>query len=262
MNDNSLLVNEIFGPTWQGEGQSTGKLCYFIRLSHCNQSCVFCDTFYTWAFDNEKIKGHLYAKEPVNVKDEVHKMTTNEIFTKLLRLSELSDKKFLHFPLIVISGGEPMLQSKKLISLIDTLFSYVDRFEIETAGTIFDPDLMSYANSYGKIFFNVSPKLQNSGNPKHIRYKPDVLREFNDSNRATFKFVVSEVNDFEEIDQIVKDIGINRTNVYIMPEGLNEKQLSESIKKIAPFVLRRRWNLTNRLHVQIFGNSREEKLEK
>ena len=43
-----LLVAELFGPTFQGEGPSAGQQALFVRLSRCNLSCRWCDTSYTW----------------------------------------------------------------------------------------------------------------------------------------------------------------------------------------------------------------------
>ena len=44
----SLAVSEIFGPTLQGEGPSSGRRAMFLRLAGCNLSCSWCDTAYTW----------------------------------------------------------------------------------------------------------------------------------------------------------------------------------------------------------------------
>ena len=43
-----LNVNEIFGPTIQGEGPHTGRLVGFLRLAGCNLACSWCDTPYSW----------------------------------------------------------------------------------------------------------------------------------------------------------------------------------------------------------------------
>lgn len=43
-----LSVNEVFGPTIQGEGPYTGRPCFFLRLHHCPVQCPGCDTHYTW----------------------------------------------------------------------------------------------------------------------------------------------------------------------------------------------------------------------
>ena len=50
-----LAVSEIFGPTHQGEGPSTGRLCGFVRLARCNLSCLWCDTPYTWDWGGNRI---------------------------------------------------------------------------------------------------------------------------------------------------------------------------------------------------------------
>src|SRR5438046_5626962 len=44
----TLVVSEIFGPTFQGEGPSLGRRCVFLRLGACNLHCRWCDTPYTW----------------------------------------------------------------------------------------------------------------------------------------------------------------------------------------------------------------------
>lgn len=38
----TLVVREVFGPTVQGEGPSTGRRCSFIRLGGCNLTCHWC----------------------------------------------------------------------------------------------------------------------------------------------------------------------------------------------------------------------------
>jgi 7-carboxy-7-deazaguanine synthase len=39
-----LVVNEIFGPTIQGEGPNLGRRCGFVRLGGCNLECSWCDS--------------------------------------------------------------------------------------------------------------------------------------------------------------------------------------------------------------------------
>ena len=86
--------------------------------------------------------------------------------------------------MVVITGGEPLLQQRELKPLVDALrVERGWRVEVETAGTI-APDL-------DVDQWNVSPKLANSGNPRDRRYKPDVLRAFEATGRAAFKFVVA-----------------------------------------------------------------------
>jgi len=53
-----IRINEIFGPTFQGEGQTIGKLSEFVRVSGCNLTCSWCDTPYTW--DWKGLNGVVY----------------------------------------------------------------------------------------------------------------------------------------------------------------------------------------------------------
>lgn len=158
-------------------------------------------------------------------------------------------------PMIVITGGEPMLQAKKLPLLIVDLMNEVPaltRIEIETAGTLFSEEIADFPF----VYFNISPKLENSGNPLDLRYKPDVLQAFNQTGRAVFKFVVCEENDFEEIELITAINNIPDSKVYIMPEGIDSQGQKEKLQHLADEVLKRRWNLTTRLHVLIWETKR------
>ena len=71
-NQHILRVNEIFGQTFQGEGQTMGKLSAFVRLSGCNLTCVWCDTPYTWDWKGQN--GKVY-----NAKDETVGLTIDQI---------------------------------------------------------------------------------------------------------------------------------------------------------------------------------------
>src|SRR4029450_7825218 len=46
-----LVVSEVFGPTFQGEGPSVGRRAGFVRLGRCNLDCSWCDTPYTWDWE-------------------------------------------------------------------------------------------------------------------------------------------------------------------------------------------------------------------
>src|SRR5690348_2658708 len=97
-----LLVNEIFGPTIQGEGPHTGRPCAFIRLAICPLHCSWCDTPYTWAFTEAKAQTH-QLHQVFNQADEVHSMTVPTIVDRVL--SKLGNGR-----MVVISGGEPLAQ--------------------------------------------------------------------------------------------------------------------------------------------------------
>src|SRR5262249_55878013 len=151
-------------------------------------------------------------------------------------------------PMVVITGGEPLLQQGELETLARELKQAGKRIEVETAGTI-APRLGDLVDQW-----NVSPKLANSGNPLDRRYKPDVLRAFAATGRAVFKFVVCEISDLDEITSMVAECGL--TDIWVMPEGTDAATLEERSAQLADAVVARGWNLTTRLHILLWGNKR------
>ena len=225
----TLVVSEVFGPTWQGEGPSLGRRAGFVRLGRCNLACTFCDTPYTWRWSDHDPAVELRT---ANVDDIVAEVLVMDV------------------PLVVVTGGEPLLQQSHLPPLLRPLRARGIDVEIETAGT-----LSPTAELVGLVTrFNVSPKLANSGNDLERRLKPDVLRAFEATGRASFKFVAVEVADLEEIADIVDDNGL--TDVWVMPEGTDPETLVARGRALIEAVQERGWNLTTRLHVLLWGDRR------
>lgn len=238
-----LLVNEIFGNTFQGEGKSIGQRAAFLRLANCPLSCVWCDSAFTWRFDDKKphVWDQVFDKEK-----ESHQMTYYDIFEVL--------KKW-DYQVLIITGGEPLVQKKVLVPFLDNLpgnLPFVHRVEFETAGIIAPGEL----SRFDWVSFNVSPKLENSGNDLQSRYKPDVLTAFNELGRAIFKFVVTQPEDFVEIGKIVRDISIPKWKVYIMAEGEKTEEQVKKMKWVAPMAIENGYNFSPRLHTLIWGTKR------
>ena len=228
-----LLVSEIFGPTFQGEGSTLGHPCLFLRLGGCNQHCVWCDTPYTWKWDE------------YDPKVETSIRSIQEVYAELMITREL-DK----LGMLVISGGEPMMQQRSLVPLLRSLDRHYIAVEVETAGTVVP---LAVFESY-VTQFNVSPKLENSGNPHQQRYRPKALDELQATGKAKWKFVATDPEDFAEIDELVDRHDLDP--VYIMPEGKEEAAVVESLQRVAQAALDRGYRLTTRLHVLIYGNLR------
>lgn len=241
-----LLVNEIFGPTVQGEGVSTGRHCMFVRLYRCNQTCTWCDSPQTWVATEALAKKHIDGKvyRPI---DESHQMTIEDVIYELSRLYPLDNS-----PTIVISGGEPLMQQEMLAGLLQALDMYDCPIQIETAGTITPtPDVDRYVSLY-----NVSPKLQNSGNPLGKRRKSAPLNFFAGCDRANFKFVCSSVDDLTEVTEIVNEFGIPRSRVMVMPEGIDVETIRETAYALSEKVLHLGYGMSLRNHIWIWGNRR------
>jgi organic radical activating enzyme len=243
-----ISINEIFHSV-QGEGPTIGKPSIFLRLSGCNLECVWCDTKYTWLFSQDKLDRLLdtipsvyhhqlgdivYSKE-----DEITKLSENELEERL-RAFDCNH--------IVITGGEPLLQQKQLIPLIEKLHVMGYSFEMETNGTIkpLTPDYIQY---------NVSPKLSNSFNQSSKRYLPDVIDYFNKIN-AFFKFVISSSDDLEEVEEIIKTHSIPNESVYLMPEGISSKELNSRGRELIEICKAKNYNYSHRLHIQLYEDER------
>lgn len=229
-----LLVSEVFGPTFQGEGPSLGRRCSFVRLGGCNLHCSWCDTPYTWDWSGRN--GVRF--DPAQ---ELRHRTVEEIWEELVvRGTEM----------VVISGGEPLLQQDRLLPLLVRAHGEGWWVEIETAGTISPtPDVITLVDR-----FNVSPKLANSGNAEARRTVPASISTLRNSGKAAWKFVVLETQDLVEVGRLVEMFGLEP--VYVMPEGVSEEVLRLRTQDIAGEVLARGWNLTTRLHILLYGNRR------
>lgn len=230
----NIYVNEIFGPTIQGEGKSIGKEVIFIRLAGCNLQCVWCDTPYTWKYsEHDKSK-------------EVSLITVSEALFTVLNLENWNKL----IKAVVISGGEPLLQQKALTQLV-AQFKLLDYWvEVETNGTIVPNDELTRLIDQ----FNCSPKLFNSGNSLQKRLKPEVLKALEYSGKANFKFVYSDEVSGLEIKELVKNLGLN--NIYVMPEGRTLDELKAKEEEVKAFCAKNNFIYSKRLHIEVFGARR------
>lgn len=238
---------EIFY-TIQGEGRSLGKPTIFVRSSLCNLHCIWCDTDYTWNWKNtphphifDKIPGYTkYVKE-----EQLVEMTTKEIITEV---SQYPCKN------LVLTGGEPLLQQKAWVDLMQQLRNK-DKgywFEVETNGTLLPVEPFdALINQY-----NVSPKLENSNNPAKLREKPAVYSFFAQNPKAWFKFVVAEKTDLNEVLALIKKYHISAEKVYLMPEGTTSERLHEKQQWLVEQCKKYGFNYTDRLHIHIYGSKR------
>jgi 7-cyano-7-deazaguanosine (preQ0) biosynthesis protein QueE len=230
----SLVVFEIFGPTFQGEGPSLGRRCAFVRLGGCNLHCRWCDSAYTWDWTGRNGISYDPGKE-------LSKMTVDEVWANLATRGA---------DMLVVSGGEPLLQQDRLSGLLVKARTAAWWVELETAGTIAPiPDLVRLVDR-----FNVSPKLENSANVLKQRYVPKVLDAFQATGKVAWKFVAMDENDLDEIAALVDRHRL--APVYVMPEGVTAEAVTHHAQAITEGVLGRGWNLTTRLHILLYGNRR------
>ncbi|WP_073227136.1 7-carboxy-7-deazaguanine synthase QueE [Streptomyces sp. NBRC 110465] len=227
-----LIVAERFGvevPTFQGEGPSGGHPALFIRLSRCNLSCTKCDTKYTWDWSQF----------------DPRKEATKQAVADLVTWATSSPVE-----LVVITGGEPLLQQAGLVPLVQTLLSAGKRVEFETNGTIAPvPELL-----VDGVRFNVSPKIASFGMDEAKSVVPAALEAFVASGRAAFKFVASSAGDLDRIAELADSYRL--APVWVMPEGTTADAITATTRVLADAVAARHWHFTTRLHVLAFADAR------
>lgn len=100
-----MQITEIYRSI-QGESSFAGLPCTFVRLTACNLRCSWCDSEYTFTGGR--------------------KMTPEEVESEATRLAPAG--------LVEFTGGEPMLQERELVPLMERLLSRGYTLLLETSG--------------------------------------------------------------------------------------------------------------------------------
>lgn len=90
----------------QGESSFAGLPCIFVRLAGCNLRCSWCDSEYTFTGG--------------------YKLSEDEVVDAIEKLAPVR--------LIEFTGGEPMLQERELVPLMERLLGSGYELMIETSG--------------------------------------------------------------------------------------------------------------------------------
>lgn len=256
---NNLPIVEVF-TSIQGEGCLIGTPSVFVRISGCNLRCCFkdsiCDTPYT-SFKPEK--GY-FGITDILKEFAKHPNVTN----------------------MVITGGEPMLYSEAIEQLIEEVKKQVNGLfvTVETNGTI-APEPESNVG-----LWSISPKLSTSvpvpgrtyNNPHYgndswtfskerceelnkIRFNPEAIAQMIDTSMFQLKFVYSGPESIASIDEFLNalkelDAIVHPYDVMLMPEGTTVEQITKNAQEAAQVCIERGWNLTDRLHIRIWGDKR------
>lgn len=231
-----LATSEVFGPTFQGEGPSMGRLCAFVRLMGCNLACSWCDTPYTW----DAKRYDLAAETTMLESDAIAKQVIDT-----------------GAGLCIISGGEPLLHQKRVgwQELMVKLINAGVEVHVETNGT---QTPTNFSEAYISRFV-VSPKLAHSGDVESDRIIAPALEHFAalaHKDRAVFKFVAQTPEDLDEIEAHLANFGIPRKSVWVMPEGVTAEAQVEGLERLAPHIVAKGWNVSSRLHVLTWGHKR------
>lgn len=230
----TIVVSEVFGPTFQGEGPSLGKRAAFVRLGGCNLTCSWCDTPYTWDASRHDLRAELERWPVRHIVAQVAEMRA---------------------PLTVVTGGEPLLWQRKAgwHDLLDGL-AELGAIEVETNGTVVPDDEPS-----GLLTYNVSPKLAHAGDPTERRINIAALKEFARLarlQRANLKIVVARPEDVIEASALATALHWPRDRAYVMPLGTTVKEIAAVTAAVADTAVDEGLMMTTRLHVLAWGPER------
>ena len=100
-----MQITEIYRSI-QGESSFAGLPCIFVRLTVCNLRCTWCDSEYTFTGGR--------------------KMSPDEVETEVAKLAPSG--------LVEFTGGEPMLQERELVPLMERLLARGYTLLLETSG--------------------------------------------------------------------------------------------------------------------------------
>jgi len=100
-----MQVTEIYR-SLQGESSYAGLPCVFVRLTGCNLRCTWCDSEYTFSGGQ--------------------KMSLEDVEAQVRRLAPLG--------LVEITGGEPLLQEREAVPLMERLLALGYTVLLESSG--------------------------------------------------------------------------------------------------------------------------------
>ncbi len=163
-----MQIIEIY-KSLQGESSYAGLPCVFVRLAGCNLRCVWCDSEYTFK------GGSRMTQEQVEA--EVHRLSPGK-------------------GIVEITGGEPMLQEREVVPLMECLLASGYTVLLETSG---ERPLGNVPKAVVKI---VDVKCPDSG--EGGTFLPENLDAM--TERDEMKFVIASRKDYEFARDFVHDL--------------------------------------------------------
>jgi 7-carboxy-7-deazaguanine synthase len=172
-----MRITEIYASV-QGETQYAGLPCTLVRTTGCDLRCTYCDSAFAFHGGRD--------------------MTIDEIVAEVGRLGA---------PLVLLTGGEPMLQ-KELPALAGRLLDGGYRVMIETSGA---HPLDTLPPEVVRI---VDVKTPGSGESHRMRWDAlDALRP-----RDAAKFVLTSEDDYRWATDVIRERRLaDRTEVLLSP---------------------------------------------
>jgi len=162
-----MLITEIY-KSLQGESTYAGLPCVFVRLTGCNLRCSWCDSEFSF-YGGRKMSGE-------QVRSEVSRLIPQG-------------------GLVEITGGEPMLQEREVVPLMQRLVDDGYKVLLETSG---ERLLAGVPKSVVKI---VDVKCPHSGEPDTFAIENLAALQLHDE----MKFVLTDRVDYEFARDFVRE---------------------------------------------------------
>ena len=181
-----MQITEIY-KSIQGESTHAGLPCVFVRLTGCNLRCSWCDSEYTFTGGQRR--------------------TMEEVAAEVERISPQGG-------LVEITGGEPMLQERELVPLMQNLLDMGYKVLLETSG---ERPLERVPRQVIKI---VDVKCPNSGEPDTFHMENlDTLNPHDE-----IKFVLSDRADYEFARDFLKHHSLDqRVNAVLFSPAFSKE---------------------------------------
>ncbi|NVJ52124.1 MAG: 7-carboxy-7-deazaguanine synthase QueE [Campylobacteraceae bacterium] len=246
-----LEVNEIFGPTIQGEGKLVGTPSIFIRFGKCNFKCEGFNVEYETPSGVKKCSCDSYYAVDMAFKDQWQKMTAQDVINDVLQLEP-------NYKIdIVITGGEPLLywKNEEFQKLLKYYVQNNYKVTIETNGSL-NIDLNEIYQK--QILFSMSVKLSNSLEPLKKRININTLTKIiNETDGSYLKFVIDE-GFKEQASYEIKELiaQLPKVDVFLMPMGDTAKQINENSEAVINLAIENGYKYCDRLHIRVWDNKR------
>jgi 7-carboxy-7-deazaguanine synthase len=151
----------------QGESSFAGRPCIFVRLAGCNLRCSWCDSEYTFTGG--------------------YKLSEDEIVAEIAKLAPVK--------LVEFTGGEPLLQEREVVPLMERLLRDGYELMIETSG---ERPVENVPKAVHKI---IDVKCPGSGEAGRFR----MTNLASVTERDEVKFVITNRDDYEYARDFIRN---------------------------------------------------------
>lgn len=251
-----LEINEIFGPTIQGEGKLVGTPSVFIRFGKCNFNCVGFDVEYETPSGVKKCGCDSFYAVDKEFKDS---WTNYKSYEEIVKEVDILTKQSssLYKMDIVITGGEPLLYWNK-DEFQKLLKHYIEEGHQVTIETNASLNLNFDYEYQEKIIFSMSVKLSNSLESLKKRINYETLNKILTKTKDSYLKFVIDTNILEnaknEIETILENVP--KTQVYLMPLGDTAESINENCEEVIQMAIDYGYIYCDRLHIRVWDNKR------